>query len=99
MTDAMKHNFSNIIFSERINKCATPEEMRAELFRLRYHDPIVRSCWDAADYTGMSAEDKYTLMAYHLIDAYYRVGRIALDQTMLNPMPPLIFSEGNPLSK
>ena len=80
----------NDLFDERIKKADTPEQMRAELYRMSYHDPVVRNCMQAANFQGMGAEDRYTIMAYHLLDAYYRVGRMAIDTSRLNTNPPSI---------
>lgn len=52
---------------EQVKEATTPEEMRAELFRLKHYDPLVRAVWDSADYGGMSAEDRYTILAYHAV--------------------------------
>lgn len=54
---------------EQVKDATTPDEMRAELFRLKHYDPLVRAVWDSADYGGMNAEDRYTVMAYHAVKA------------------------------
>lgn len=45
----------------------TPDEMRAALNKLRYDDPLVHAAFTAADYAGMSGEDRYTVLAYHAV--------------------------------
>jgi hypothetical protein len=50
---------------EQVKDATTPAEMRAELHRLSYHDPLVNSVFSFADYSGLSAEDRYTMLAYH----------------------------------
>ncbi len=52
---------------EPIQDANTVDEMRAEIFRLRFHDPMVRASFDVADYNGKSGEDKYAILAYHLL--------------------------------
>lgn len=54
---------------EQVKEATTPTEMRAELCRLRHFDPLVRAVFDSADYSGMSAEDRYTVLAYHAMKA------------------------------
>lgn len=54
---------------EQVRDVTTPEEMRAELFRLARFDPIVRAVFDSANFTGASAEDRYSVLAYHAIKA------------------------------
>ena len=54
---------------EQVRDATTPEEMRAELFRLKHYDPLVRACWDASDYGGMGSEDRYTILAYNATKA------------------------------
>lgn len=62
---------------EQVKDAATPEQMRAEIFRLQHYDHLVKSVMDTANYNGMSAEDRYTMLAYHALkqrnDAQARV--------------------------
>ena len=53
--------------AEAVREATTAEEMRAEIFRLSYRNPLVRACWTAADVKGSSAEDRFTLLAYSAI--------------------------------
>ena len=52
---------------ERAKEANTIDEMRAELFRLKHYNPMVRNTFDAADFSGMSAEDRYAALAYHAV--------------------------------
>ena len=55
---------------EQVKDCATPEEMRAELFRMRQHNFVVSRVIDLADFKGLSAEDKYTMLAYYSLKSH-----------------------------
>lgn len=61
---------------EQMKDAATPEEMRAEIQRMRRYDPLACGAMELADREGMTAEDRYTVLAYHalraLIDARQR---------------------------
>lgn len=54
---------------EEVRDATTPAEMRAEIFRLQHYDALVRGVMNSANYTGMSAEDRYTVLAYHALKA------------------------------
>lgn len=79
-----------------VRDATTPQEMRAELFRLRFDDPLVRACLDAGDYSGMSAEDKYTVLAYNAVKQKCHLQRVIADYMAITPMPPFIFKQGEP---
>lgn len=49
---------------EQVADDSTIEEMRAEINRLRRYDPVVCQALDTADFNGMSAEDRYTILSY-----------------------------------
>lgn len=76
---------------EEVREATSPSEMRAEINRLRYYDPIARATMDAADYYGLSAEDRYTTLAYHALkssaDAHRKLFRYALSVPM--PLMPI----------
>ena len=75
---------------EQMKEVSTPEEMRGEIFRLRRHDPMVRQVMDMADYRGLSAEDRYTALAYYALRTLLAAHQRALDDAMTRPIPPLI---------
>jgi hypothetical protein len=52
---------------EEVKPASTPDEMRAEIFRLSYNDNLVRSVMQMADYNGLNAEDRYTILAYNAL--------------------------------
>jgi len=63
----------------------TPEDMRKELFRLRLHDPLVRRVFDVANMDGLSAEDKYTMLAYYAMADRNRFQQLLVDDAMTRP--------------
>lgn len=72
---------------EQVREAVTPSEMRAEIARLRRSNHIVRKTMDAADYTGLSAEDRYTMLAYHALDALMRTEKVLDDYVLTTPGP------------
>jgi hypothetical protein len=70
---------------EQVKDATTPTEMRAELYRLKHFDPLVRAVFDAADYGGMSTEDRYTLLAYSALKQLSGMKRHLLEDAMLRP--------------
>jgi hypothetical protein len=76
----------------------SPADMRRELQRIAaglypLDDPqahsltasIVRACLQAGRYEGWSGEDTYTMLAWQLLQAADRYGRIVLQQETLRP--------------
>ena len=43
----------------------TPNDMRAALLYAALHDPTLTAAFIVADRQGLSAEDRYTIVAYH----------------------------------
>ena len=75
---------------EQVRDAATPEDMRAEIYRLRREAPLVRSVMDMADYNGLSAEDRYTMLAYHTLKESAKVRELLLEQLNITPHPFLV---------
>ena len=75
---------------EQVKDAETPEEMRAELYRLQHYDPLVRAVMDSANYRGASAEDRYTVLAYNALKQLAEIKRHVLDDAMLRPAPRMI---------
>ena len=71
-------------------EATSPADMRAEIFRLRRDLPPVRAVMDTADYNGMSAEDRYTMLAYHALRDYARVHNVLMDHLLVTPGPHLV---------
>ena len=78
---------------EQVKDASTPEEMRAEIFRLQYHDPIVKAVMDMANYSGMNAEDRYTILAYHALKAKNDAQSRILEFARISPSPAFIVKE------
>lgn len=72
---------------EQVKDATTPDEMRAEIFRLQHYDPLVRRVTDMAIHTGMNAEDRYTVLAYHALRSKNEAQATALNLARCNPMP------------
>jgi len=63
---------------EQVKDAETPEEMRAELYRLQHYDPLVRAVMDSANYRGASAGDRYTVLAYNALKQLAEIKRHVL---------------------
>lgn len=68
---------------EQVREATTPEEMRSEILRLRHEVSLVRAVMDMADFNGMSAEDRYTILAYHAIKESAKARSMLLDQLQM----------------
>lgn len=77
-----------------IGKASTPEEMRAEIYRLRQDDPMVRDILMSADFHGLSAEDRYTQLAYYALVEYGRLRAMLLRQLSISPATNNILTKG-----
>lgn len=77
---------------EQVKKAETPEEMRAEIFRLSRYHHMVRNVLDRANYQGLSAEDKYTIIAYYALADLAKFQSIHLDSLRLDAIPPMILT-------
>lgn len=64
---------------EQVNDADTPEEMRAEIARLRRYDSTVCRVMDTADFRGLSGEDRYTMLAYYALKALSMTQQNLLD--------------------
>lgn len=83
---------------EKVKDANTVEEMRAEISRLRYHDNIIHTVMDLADYKGLSAEDRFTILAYHLVKQNAELREMVIDYHMSRPMP-MVIMPGRPLTE
>lgn len=72
---------------EQVKDAETPEEMRAEIFRLQHYDPLVRNVANMANYSGMSAEDRYTVLAYNALKQLNYIKSLTLDYKMTHVAP------------
>lgn len=86
-----------------VKDATTPEEMRAELFRLSHYDHLVQAVWRAADYRGMSTEDRYSVMAYEALKARNAAQAQCLEFAICTLRPTILPSNaslsGLPLGK
>jgi hypothetical protein len=75
---------------EQVKDAETPEEMRAEIYRLQHYDSLVRAVMDSANYRGASAEDRYTVLAYNALKQLAEIKRHVLNDAMLLPLPHVL---------
>ena len=67
------------------------EEMRAEIFRIQQYDSMVRHVMDMANYRGMSAEDRFTVLAYYALRERALLQNTIIDAAMVRPATPIVF--------
>lgn len=70
---------------EEPREAVTPAEMRAEIFRLRYNNATIHNVMTAADHQGLSAEDRYTMLAYYALKQGIHYQNTALQFINLTP--------------
>ena len=75
---------------EQVRDATSPTDMRAEIYRLRRENPLVRAVMDMADYNGLSAEDRYTFLAYHALKESAKARQLLLEQLQVTPRPFLV---------
>lgn len=68
-------------------------DMRRAIFEATYESPLIRNAMMAADYRGASAEDRYTMLAYHALVALETYYKQALKIAMLYPDPMVLLKD------
>lgn len=76
--------------TEQVKNAETPEEMRAEIYRLQHYDPMVRAVMDSANYRVASAEDRYTVLAYNALKQLADIKRHVLNDALMRPAPHVL---------
>lgn len=77
---------------EQVKDATTPAEMRAEIYRLRHYKPMVSMVIDMADYNGLSAEYRFTILAYHALKEKQDTRAQLLQQIQMTQNPPVFLS-------
>lgn len=72
---------------EQVRDATTAEEMRAEICRLGKYVSLVHSVMNMADYKGLSAEDRYTILAYHALKESQKARELLLQQYSMIAQP------------
>lgn len=75
---------------EQVRDAHTFNEMRAEIYRLRWFDPVTRQVMDMADFQGLNAEDRYTLLSYNALKAKCAVQKQLFDYALTTVQPMII---------
>jgi len=73
-----------------VNAALTADGMRQAIFHSQFDSSLIRSCMMAADASGASAEDRYTMLAYHALVALETYYQQVLHELAMNPIPPVI---------
>lgn len=74
--------------------CTTPSEMRAEINKLRFNEPLVGAVLRDADDAGMSSEDRYTVLAFHALRCMREL-QAAYIKLASDGLPPIYISTPN----
>jgi len=75
---------------EEDRPAVTPEEMRAEIFRLERYEPLVRNVMEMANYKGLSSEDRYTILAYLALQQRHEYQKRCFEFSKFTPHPIFI---------
>lgn len=73
-----------------LSQAETPAQMRAAINAGMADNPVIRNVLMLARYEGMTAEDTYTLLAYHAIQAMIQTQSNFLDMAQRMPAPSAI---------
>lgn len=76
---------------EQIKPADTPDDMRAEIYRVSYGDSMVRNVMMMSDHMGLSGEDRYVILAYNALRELNRLKQLVLDDKLMNPAPHFVF--------
>jgi len=82
-------------FDYELDKADSPEEMRAAIFKLTRDDHMTREIMDVADYSGMSAEDRYTTLTYYALEVKISQQKMLVEQLNNNPSTPIVMKESD----
>lgn len=66
------------------------DDMRKLIMEASRHSALVRSAMDAADYRGLSGEDRYAQLAYFALITLEDTHRRLMNLVNLMPMPPFV---------
>lgn len=80
---------------EEIRAATTPNEMRAEVTRNARANKIVYNVEMLASHSGMSGEDKYATMAYHLMRENAELRKHILNGLATQPTQIFITKDGS----
>lgn len=69
------------------------DEMRRAIFEASHESSLIRNVLVSADYRGSSAEDRYTMLAYHALVALETYWQRTLELTRMLPNPPFVMKE------
>lgn len=71
----------------KLDEATTPAEMRAAIEKGQYDSALIRNVLMAGRCAGMSAEDTYTLLAYHALQTMVAYQNQCLELASLSPRP------------
>lgn len=69
------------------------KQMRKEIYEGQRDSALIQSCMKLADIEGLSAEDRYTYLAWHALIGFERQWQQLRQLWALTPMPPIILRE------
>lgn len=84
-------------FSPPLQKAGTPQEMRAAIERAYMTNPIVRQVLELGRRQGLSAEDTYSMLAYHALGQLAEANRIMHELASMAPPLPVLVDVVDPL--
>jgi hypothetical protein len=72
---------------------ATIQGKRAAIYRAARESSLISQVLQVAELQGLSGEDRYTLLAYHALQALEDKWSNHLDRAMRDPMPPVVWKD------
>lgn len=65
-------------------------DMRKQIYEGQRDSALIRSCMQLADIEGLSAEDRYTYLAWHALIGFERQWQQLRQLWALSPAPPMV---------
>lgn len=69
------------------------KRLRQEIHKAMRDSALIRNIMYAADYEGLNAEDRYTLLAYEALVALETNWKQVIRTRMCDPIPPIILKD------
>ena len=75
---------------QKLDEAKTPQEMRRAIEHGQRHNALIRNLLMAGRIEGMSAEDIYTVLAYHALQGMFSSQRLVHELAALDTRIPML---------
>lgn len=79
-----------------VEEVKTVEGMRKRIYEYARADALTKTMLEHGRWNGLSGDDMMTALAYHALIEREKYRDMVLEQTMLQPMPPMIVTPPPP---